>query len=213
MLGRTGSLAATSSVGSALQWRAEQLLGQTASHHRRPGPRRARFNGGPSNCSAKRDHRQGPLRRCRHASMEGRAIARPNQHRVTACERPHHRASMEGRAIARPNQDLAGGGEGLLVRASMEGRAIARPNEGSTLYQIFKPVLASMEGRAIARPNRSPTHRARSSLPSFNGGPSNCSAKLGLGAVVPTGIDLLQWRAEQLLGQTSRARSSLLASM
>ena len=45
-----------------LQWRAEQLLGQTRRRRRRTAQCRPRFNGGPSNCSAKRGLRA--ARRC-----------------------------------------------------------------------------------------------------------------------------------------------------
>ena len=93
-------------IADALQWRAGQLPGQTGAVHfvpvHRPptfngGPGNcpaklvtpprdgsvgsSSFNGGPGNCPAKRDEvGVGPERVCR-PSMEGRAIARPNQHR------------------------------------------------------------------------------------------------------------------------------------
>ena len=70
---------------------------------------------------------------------------------VTA--RHHNGASMEGRAIARPN--LAQRAITEAIRdASMEGRAIARPN-GRCPHLAHDDLWASMEGRAIARPNRS----------------------------------------------------------
>ena len=61
-----------------LQWRAGQLPGQTRTRsdvqERAPG-----FNGGPGNCPAKQAARSGAERLARApASMEGRAIARPN---------------------------------------------------------------------------------------------------------------------------------------
>ena len=62
-----------------------------------------------------------------------------------------HVASMEGRAIARPN-DLRVEGDYTFLSASMEGRAIARPNHGISYGSCFG-YAASMEGRAIARPN------------------------------------------------------------
>ena len=69
------------------------------------------------------------------------------------CRPPSFAASMEGRAIARPNllpaQELAGGDV-----ASMEGRAIARPNL-LPAQELAGGDVASMEGRAIARPNKS----------------------------------------------------------
>ena len=85
----------------SLQWRAEQLLGQTWLAGSKRGPA-ARFNGGPSNCSAKRGHRRRSADVDRRASMEGRAIAQPNDPVAWGgAQRPE--ASMEGRAIARPN--------------------------------------------------------------------------------------------------------------
>ena len=78
MLGQTIKTLDTVIVPIMLQWRAEQLLGQTRCHRnrRRPG---------------------------RGASMEGRAIARPNL-RLSDWWAPQDIASMEGRAIARPNR-------------------------------------------------------------------------------------------------------------
>ena len=69
-------------------------------------------------------------------------------------------------------------------------------------------LAASMEGRAIARPNRSHAAGSESGNCCFNGGPSNCSAKLPPGMTVLGCIRSLQWRAEQLLGQTLRLRST-----
>ena len=40
-------------------------------------------------------------------------------------------ASMEGRAIARPNRPIGGDRGTVAGKASMEGRAIARPNQGA----------------------------------------------------------------------------------
>ena len=209
-------------VGSAsLQWRAEQLPGQTEMHwYRDPAGRSTPgFNGGPSNCPAK--PRCNKLRGCIRprllacASMEGRAIARPNRvmlryrgrpwlQRIVslqwraeqlpgqtsnvslhkACGRAVEDASMEGRAIARPNMDSEPHqllSDHQLRLASMEGRAIARPNMSgsSSTPRLGRPKGASMEGRAIARPNRASFRTDDKSTPgpSFNGGPSNCPAK------------------------------------
>ena len=62
--------------------------------------------------------------------------------------------------------------------ASMEGRAIARPNRSAESAAGQLVIIASMEGRAIARPNE-----------------TNYGGQQGMAL-------LLQWRAEQLLGQT-----------
>ena len=69
------------------------------------------------------------------------------------------RASMEGRAIARPNQSnnpnrCPFNTNAIRPRASMEGRAIARPNIQAKAWWD-ENWDASMEGRAIARPNTS----------------------------------------------------------
>ena len=226
-----------SAMPTALQWRAEQLLGQTMPVIARVMvDRRAqtRFNGGPSNCSARRSgrrlHRPGVLgasmegraiarpdsaeeparrpRRLTAASMEGRAIARPDQRGFAPsvmsltlsfnggpsnCSARHHRcrcrkhlmsspkASMEGRAIARPDSarrynaspDRSG-------PASMEGRAIARPDTKHRGHPAHTfNVGASMEGRAMARPDQNAVRAVIRLLErrSFNGGPSNCSAR------------------------------------
>ena len=87
---------------TALQWRAGQLPGQT----RLPGPdrgRRRRFNGGPGNCPAK------PARRAIVATpistLQWRAGQLPGQTVAGPAPTPERTgASMEGRAIARPNR-------------------------------------------------------------------------------------------------------------
>ena len=270
---KPGRLLASSLQPCPLQWRAEQLLGQTRRRWRRAGagarpsmegraiarpnenlrgealrPRSpsmegraiARpnaekltlvsltsptFNGGPSNCSAKRDSPLVRRRRSWTPSMEGRAIARPNYASPSSLLHDlDSLPSMEGRAIARPNADGEGGGVDASP-PSMEGRAIARPNRRVHHGRVLVRG-PSMEGRAIARPNRPlPGPNGRGSL-TFNGGPSNCSAKLELLGPKPaaaqpsmegraiarpnrghvgkcrTVVAGLQWRAEQLLGQT-----------
>ena len=119
----------------ALQWRAEQLPGQT-----------------------------GALRRYRCSTML--------------------EASMEGRAIARPNRDQHQASQHASTElASMEGRAIARPNSIASrkIPSVYEPGIASMEGRAIARPNPPSPSASPGSVGHcrFNGGPSNCPAKPG----------------------------------
>ena len=133
-----------------LQWRAGQLPGRTR------GPQ---VGGHP-----------GPV-----ASMEGRAIARPD-HQPIHPALAATVASMEGRAIARPDLALlAGACSG--ASASMEGRAIARPDVGQR-QDLLAHLAASMEGRAIARPD--PT------VPESQ----------------PALLCMLQWRAGQLPGRT-----------
>ena len=169
-----------------LQWRAEQLLGQTGpvvvdGHRQRLASMEGRAIARPNRPRGVRVGDRHP------ASMEGRAIARPNRPRgVRVGDR--HPASMEGRAIARPNRPR-GVRVGDRHPASMEGRAIARPNSPRCAH-LINELGASMEGRAIARPNPAPATPSRSASARFNGGPSNCSAKLGRverpgGAVCP----------------------------
>ena len=198
-LGQTTKSRIPATLVTLLQWRAEQSLGQT------------------------RGVAEDVVYRLR-ASMEGRAIARPNMQETSVkwktplllqwraeqslgqtCHpllqaQGYHPASMEGRAIARPNQ-AGQGGHDLAEIASMEGRAIARPNQRPEVG-FAGGVDASMEGRAIARPNLQHQGRARDSHLRFNGGPSNRSAKPGTYDAWTAFYGPLQWRAEQSLGQT-----------
>ena len=134
-------------------------------------------------------------------SMEGRAIARPNQCTETARQKADDRPSMEGRAIARPNRTVTPNPEPAAV---LQWRAEQLPGQttsgcrlplSSTLYLQWRAEqlpgqtqaqqvrrhrgpLPSMEGRAIARPNCvMGTERAAWGRNPFNGGPSNCPAK------------------------------------
>ena len=116
----------------ALQWRAEQWLGQTMPARRVPEGQLLCFNGGPSNGSA----RPSLVVRCgydREASMEGRAMARPD-------------------AVRRP---LGDGWAMLQWRAE----------------QWLGQTRVDLPGRH-RRPHR------------FNGGPSNGSARQRLRAVL-----------------------------
>ena len=225
LLGQTTHPPGTEWRTPGLQWRAEQLLGQThlaASPHRHC---RCSFNGGPSNCSAKRRPPGSRPPAPTSASMEGRAIARPNfvrRVRVNPEWSLQWRAeqllgqtcwecswrcwgfagfnggpsncSAKPEAAEEANHEhhcrFNGGPSNCSAKrafwrswsvnrivASMEGRAIARPNRVRRV-RCAAARHASMEGRAIARPN--------------GGG--------GVGAAAAL---LLQWRAEQLLGQTS----------
>ena len=85
-----------------LQWRAGRLPGRTRTGSRtRPFPDSG-FNGGPGDCPAGRQDRPRPWPYHDSASMEGRAIARPDTPRHPS-RRVVMVASMEGRAIARPD--------------------------------------------------------------------------------------------------------------
>ena len=140
--------------------------------------------------------------------MEGRAIARPN-----LADRPAHRKeqrkhpSMEGRAIARPN--AARGTGGTFRHVSFNGGPSNCPAKLWCVADHTGQRYPSMEGRAIARPNIKPLARLRRLPLAFNGGPSNCPAKPVRGVRGHRdGLPDLQWRAEQLPGQTSASQSS-----
>ena len=128
------------------------MPGQTSriSDHRHNADRR--FNGGPSNCPAK--------------PLDGRLSGEPRQ-----------LASMEGRAIARPNVGLQHPCTGLSVVASMEGRAIARAKPARVWTSTS--TSSSLQWRAEQLPGQTQRVRRSCRLLSscFNGGPSNCPAK------------------------------------
>ena len=148
-----GGPAAPAAAG--LQWRAGQLPGQTATSTTTATSPWTCFNGGPGNCPAKRLVLSRGEDRGRVASMEGRAIARPNEDHPGAGEAVGvlRFNGGPGNCPAKP-VPLAGHHRGF-VDASMEGRAIARPNVVPGLGPAARADLASMEGRAIARPNKS----------------------------------------------------------
>ena len=134
----------------SLQWRAEQLPGQTRKVHVFVPPHPLSFNGGPSNCPAKRLS----VVSCSAATspLQWRAEQLPGQ--TTSCPSPSpasKRASMEGRAIARPNRVCRSSGP--VVVTWLQWRAEQLP--GQTCLRC-----SAAHGSA-----------------SFNGGPSNCPAK------------------------------------
>ena len=229
-----------------LQWRAEQLPGQTrifaTESPSTPMPLQWRAEQLPGQTIGDPPQRRYDLA----ASMEGRAIARPNRRRA-AQEEAEIEASMEDRAIARPNPVLRHRRR-LRQRASMEGRAIARPNPASdmgwvraSLLQWRAEQLPGQTGVSTApratgstlqwRAEQLPGQTAATGFPQrrrwcFNGGPSNCPAKParpdhaggpellasmeGRAIARPNWATWreqpcqrpLQWRAEQLPGQT-----------
>ena len=132
------------------------------------------FNGGPGNCPAKHGFPDKTVDSSFAASMEGRAIARPNNLRlIDLC--PGLNASMEGRAIARPNVVC---GLRACLRMWLQWRAGQLPGQTSNCAAWRETGdEASMEGRAIARPNPRRAFR-------------------------PIISEALQWRAGQLPGQT-----------
>ena len=200
---------------SVLQWRAEQLLGQTSPGLGHGPPSGALLQWRAEQLLGQTCAFGGVFRLLLLASMEGRAIARPNMACRATTPPSFSLASMEGRAIARPNEGTAGDpwitAPGRTMsgaqrrKAELQWRAEQLLGQTSTASGGPVPgVLASMEGRAIARPNlyraledTGPTYslqwraeqllgqtvrgvcEGRSPHFSFNGGPSNCSAKLG----------------------------------
>ena len=115
--------------------------------------------------------------------MEGRAIARPNDHHPKLRPQRPILASMEGRAIARPN---GVGGDACPQRSDTcfnGGPSNRSAKRDVRFVRRVRGAAASMEGRAIARPN-----------------PCVCSFEEGLSHSACA----LQWRAEQSLGQTQR---------
>ena len=149
------------------------------------------FNGGPGNCPAEPPGRRraGPSSWC--ASMEGRAIARPNQPpNRTGDQSPTSFNGGPGNCPAElPSKTPAAPGES----ASMEGRAIARPN---AFRRTRGAATSSLQWRAGQLPGRT------------------CSA----GFTANAHENLLQWRAGQLPGRTCkpgrcRCRSCQHASM
>ena len=203
-------------VGRALQWRAEQLPGQTrvdsdtgAHDHALIAPGRrispSCFNGGPSNCPAKREAGNSLST---PASMEGRAIARPNEnHRF-------HRTECGRRFNGGPSNCPAKRPTGPAGRCSRSCRFNGGPSNCPAKLrdgECAPRVAAGLWRAAIARLWRN--------YPGFNGGPSNCPAKRHAAAEGCPSMegrapgqtrracatprrDPLQWRAEQLPGQT-----------
>ena len=148
--GQTTDANSTWVSSESLQWRAGQLPGQTTATWLSGNPMtnllqwRAGQLPGQTRVAAK------VLGWTRLASMEGRAIARPNcgGHVGAGVLR-----SLQWRAGQLPGQTMTRMALfGDSEAASMEGRAIARPNLASPAG-IRNAWTASMEGRAIARPN------------------------------------------------------------
>ena len=194
----------------------------------RSGPGACRgFNGGPSNCPAKLAASSGGVEEQHVASMEGRAIARPNCGPPDV-NTPDVVASMEGRAIARPNAAMT-----LLEHGSRGLQWRAEQLPGQT--RIFATESPSTPMPLQWRAEQLPGQTAATGFPQrrrwcFNGGPSNCPAKParpdhaggpellasmeGRAIARPNWATWreqpcqrpLQWRAEQLPGQTGIQR-------
>ena len=187
------------------------------------------FNGGPDNCPAKPVPGGMVAGGGVSPSMEGRTIARPNDSAGTAGRAPNP-PSMEGRTIARPNpahgsasaasvsalQWRAGQLPGQTTRGvpetviyqGLQWRAGQLPGQTRQIHhppEQKEPAFNGGPDNCPAKPDRPPTPRAR--WCPFNGGPDNCPAKPSYSTVVVIICRHLQWRAGQLPGQTSRARS------
>ena len=182
LLGQTEGMGGVAPAFVTLQWRAEQLLGQTRRTWRLDcGNVLSCFNGGPSNCSAK------PLRAAvvgaaGRASMEGRAIARPNS---TGTSRAH---PMTGLLQWRAEQ-LLGQTRWWLgwwwCCSWLQWRAEQLLGQTSSSRRGLSPDIGLNGGpsNCSAKPAQPPS--SPHSPSSFNGGPSNCSAKPGAQSTPP----------------------------
>ena len=210
-----------------LQWRAGQLPGQTGLVGDRGPPSPRRFNGGPGNCPAKLA-RDSP-RACRWSGRfnGGPGNCPAKRSAPASWSSPRSSASMEGRAIARPNR-RAGVQRPAERGASMEGRAIARPNCPGPTHEGDLTVALQWRAGQLPGQTRSRWRWCAVSCTCFNGGPGNCPAKpsTGPGTCASSGCfnggpgncpakpehhrhsrpphAQLQWRAGQLPGQTGR---------
>ena len=136
-----------------LQWRAGRLPGRTRTGSRtRPFPDSG-FNGGPGDCPAGRQDRPRPWPYHDSASMEGRAIARPDTPRHPS--RRGHGRFNGGPGDCPAGPDPGGADDGRELAASMEGRAIARPDTLTALRTGEGDELR-LQWRAGRLPGRTP---------------------------------------------------------
>ena len=140
--GRTGFAGHRGFTAAVLQWRAGQLPGRTRLRVDGHADNDDGFNGGPGNCPA---GPRGPATRARHsaASMEGRAIARPDPGTgwgVVGCH-----TSFNGGPGNCPAGRRARCGRAGPTHASMEGRAIARPDRSLDLVPLRCPFAGACE--------------------------------------------------------------------
>ena len=159
-----------------LQWRAGQLPGQTRPCRSLAGNGRAGFNGGPGNCPAKPLFVTLKKTNC-VASMEGRAIARPNlrsQRTALQCVAGFNGgpgncpAKLQVPGVADSTSQV------LQWRAGqLPGQTCRRRRTSRTGSRCFN----GGPGNCPAKPPRVWNQRLISDL-SFNGGPGNCPAKL-----------------------------------
>ena len=133
-----------------LQWRAGQLPGRTISKCSPRVPSSC-FNGGPGNCPAEPDASERSEDYL--LALQWRAGQLPGRTCNQRCSRGRvPTASMEGRAIARPNAMFSASSRNATT--SLQWRAGQLPGRTPSVgWAIRQRILASMEGRAIARPN------------------------------------------------------------
>ena len=158
-----------------LQWRAEQLPGQTRGYGPHPQRRPDPFNGGPSNCPAKPKPK--PLGE-RRSDAFNRGPSNCPAKRCGVREGRCEGAPLQWRAEQLPGQTRRG-----APSSCPDGSFNGGPSNCPA-----KP----------CRPAPTPDD-----IPSFNGGPSNCPAKPLTDAMKPVVEAALQWRAEQLPRQTT----------
>ena len=145
------------------------------------------FNGGTSNCPAKpasdRHHETIPL----HPSMEGRAIARPN-FLIADLIRPWARP-LQWRAEQLPGQTGPTGEDAASGFNPLQWRAEQLPGQTDQSL-VNKLVKTSLQWRAEQLPGQTGPNRRGHVLgtTTFNGGPSNCPAKLHRGVRVVVGV-------------------------
>ena len=118
-----------------------------------PAQRAPAFNGGPGNCPAKRDLPPRGLGELGGGpSMEGRAIARPNNP-ASPGDRARASSCLQWRAGQLPGQTIAWAAV-CNRRGGLQWRAGQLPGQtGRERGRGGSQSRPSMEGRAIARPN------------------------------------------------------------
>ena len=185
-----------------LQWRAGQLPGQTCAGVRERSRGWAAFNGGPGNCPAKPSNATRPdSQKASFNGGPGNCPAKPDEReRYGAAKQA---PSMEGRAIARPNERVRT--EPVCLTLDLQWRAGQLPGQTGRAPDDAprRPHQPSMEGRAIARPNSpTPKRRTRPMQPlQWRAGQLPGQTCPRWGASPPASG--LQWRAGQLPGQTA----------
>ena len=136
-------------------------------------------------------------------SMEGRTIVRPDLSRMQRIHRCLVGPSMEGRTIVRPDQQRSR--QRQRRQSAFNGGPDNRPAR-LAMHALKRSLnsIPSMEGRTIVRPDLDSFRATNISGPAFNGGPDNRPARRGNPGLWSESVHVLQWRAGQSSGQTSR---------